>query len=90
MVKWPKYFFAPNLMKTWGHLAIAFIKTMLNFQVKKLTRKSLHGAKTIEKAVLPLKLQQRPQCGMPIVSNMAKIISRVVVCGHLMMSLKYF
>ena len=62
---------------------------MLNFQVKKLTLKSLSGAKTTEKAVLPLKPQQCPQCDMPIVSNMTKIVSRVVVCGHLVVSLKF-
>ena len=61
---------------------------MLNFQIKKLTRKSLNGAKTAEKAALPLKSQQCPQCDMPIVSYMAKIVSRLVVCGHLVVSLK--
>ena len=66
---------------------------MLNFQVKKLTLKSLSGAKTTEKAVLPLKPQQCPQCDMPIVSNMIKIkkvsSSRVVVCGYLVVSVKF-
>ena len=87
--KLAKIFFPPMTLKLSGIVAMVCTKMLIFFLGKKLTGRSLSGAKKTQKAVLPPKSQQCPQCNMPIVSNMIKKVSRVVVCGYLVVSVKF-
>ena len=89
MLNWPKYFSSLMTLKISGAVAMVCIKMLILFLWKKLTGRSLSYAKTTQKAVLTPKSQQCPQCNMPIFSNMTKSVSRVVVCGYLVVSVKF-
>ena len=70
------------MLKISGMVAMVCIKMLILFLRKKLTGRSLSCAKTTQKAVLPPKSQQCPKCN-------TKSVSRVVVCGYLVVSVKF-
>jgi hypothetical protein len=89
MVKWTKYFFLPNPMKIRDPIRIVLKKSNLKFQTKKLTKTSLFGRKGRRKVVLPVKCCQAPNEKCYTIGYIAIRVTRIVVCTHLMVFLKF-
>jgi hypothetical protein len=88
LLKWAKSFLPWNPMKIGDPIRIVFIKSHLKFQAKKLTIRSPFGRKTAGKVVLPVKCCQAPNVKCYTMGHIAKRVTRIVVCAHLMVLIK--